>query len=78
MLLTSPFGCSLSEVVAPVRFWYGDADGTAPVGMGRHLARHLPNARLTELHNAGHFLSLPHRADILEELGGPAHSRRPT
>jgi pimeloyl-ACP methyl ester carboxylesterase len=68
VLLTSPFGFSLSDVVAPVRLWYGDDDGTAPVSMGRYFAQHLPNAHLIELRNAGHFLPLPHWADILQEL----------
>jgi pimeloyl-ACP methyl ester carboxylesterase len=68
MLLTSPYGFSLAEVSAPVQLWYGDADGTAPVNMGRYLARQLPHAHLVELHNAGHFLPLPRWGEILRRL----------
>ena len=54
-LYTRPWGFDLADVHAPVRLWYGDADGMAPVAMGERLAARLPHASLDVAADRAHL-----------------------
>ena len=62
----APWGFSIAAVDQPVGLWHGDADGNAPVGMGRWLARELPDATLTEWPGAAHFEALRRWDEVLD------------
>jgi pimeloyl-ACP methyl ester carboxylesterase len=49
-----------AAISSPIDIWHGQADGTVPIEHARWYARHLPNARLTELAGHGHY-SVPLR-----------------
>jgi pimeloyl-ACP methyl ester carboxylesterase len=49
-----PWDFDLSDVVAPVLLYYGDADAMAPATNGEWLAERLSTATLTILSDAGH------------------------
>lgn len=49
------WGFDLADVHAPVRLWYGDTDGMAPVAMGRDLADRLPRAELHVIEDRAHL-----------------------
>ncbi|MFA9459817.1 alpha/beta fold hydrolase [Thiohalorhabdus methylotrophus] len=66
--LIAPWDFDVAEIRCPVRLWHGDGDVNAPVGMGRWLARHLPEAELTEWPGAAHFASFGRRMEILADL----------
>ena len=53
-IIFSPWGFRLSDISGEVRLWYGTEDYFTPVGMGRYLASHMPNAKLTEVPGATH------------------------
>jgi pimeloyl-ACP methyl ester carboxylesterase len=64
-----------ASIASPISIWHGQADGTVPIEHARWYASHLPNARLIELPDHGHY-SVPLRcsprilATLLEGRGG--------
>ncbi len=58
----------LTDVVCPVRLWYGTLDRAAPPSFGHWYAAHLPAARLDVIDDAGHLLLLPRWAEIVAAL----------
>jgi len=65
LFLARPWGFAPQEIAVPVRLWYGTADVTVPVGMGRALARAIRGSELVELPGAGHLAYLEHWHEIL-------------
>jgi len=59
MLLSAPWGFPLEDIRIPVQLWHGEKDPIVPPGMGRHLARHIPNCHARFFAEDGHF-SLPY------------------
>jgi non-heme chloroperoxidase len=55
----------LTDVVCPVRLWYGSRDRSAPPAFGHWFAAHLPDATLEVIDGAGHCLVLPRWAEIV-------------
>jgi pimeloyl-ACP methyl ester carboxylesterase len=65
--LTAP-DVELTDIVCPVRLWYGSLDRSAPPSFGHWFAAHLPSAALTVIDGAGHCLVLPRWREVLEAL----------
>jgi pimeloyl-ACP methyl ester carboxylesterase len=67
-LQVTPPDVELTDVVCPVRLWYGSLDRSAPPSFGHWFAAHLPAAELTVIDGAGHCLVLPRWAEIVAAL----------
>jgi pimeloyl-ACP methyl ester carboxylesterase len=68
-LMTKPWGFRLEEIAVPVRLWHGEADGNAPLAMGRYLAQTIPNCQAHFLPGEGHLSALGnHLGEILGTL----------
>ena len=63
-----PLAVDLAQVRCPVRLWYGEVDRVTPVAFGRWYAAHLPDATLTVVAGAGHYLALTRWSELLDEL----------
>jgi pimeloyl-ACP methyl ester carboxylesterase len=61
-------GLGLDQVGCPVRTFHGSRDGTSPPEVGTWLVRHLPNAVLDLVPDAGHHLLFPRWRGILRAL----------
>jgi pimeloyl-ACP methyl ester carboxylesterase len=73
--LARPFGFPIGGVTVPVRIWHGAQDRVVPVGMGKYLARHLPNAVATFFPNEGHHFVYERWREILGVLVTEARAR---
>jgi pimeloyl-ACP methyl ester carboxylesterase len=62
------WGFELGQVEAPVAVWHGEDDRAVPVGHGRWVADHLPNATFHPLPGEGHSSSLDHYGSTLDDL----------
>jgi non-heme chloroperoxidase len=67
-LQVTPPDVELTDVVCPVRLWYGSLDRAAPPSFGHWFAAHLPAARLEVIAGAGHCLVLPRWAEIVRSV----------
>jgi len=68
-LLQQPWGFALEQVATPVHIWHGEADRSAPVAMGRHLAERIPGCRARFFQGEGHLsLGRKYRDEILRAL----------
>ncbi|KAF2237577.1 alpha/beta-hydrolase [Viridothelium virens] len=69
-LMTSSWKFTLEEVEFPgVRLWYGTDDHRMPVGIGRGMARRLPNAKLTEYQGASQFgIGIDHTEEVIRDI----------
>jgi len=56
------------DVKTSVTWWHGDDDMNAPLSAARRVVAQLPKVDLRTWHNEGHFVSLTHEKEILEEL----------
>ena len=63
-----PLDVDLARVRCPVRLWYGEVDQVTPVAFGRWYAAHLPDATLTVVAGAGHYVALTRWSELLAEL----------
>jgi pimeloyl-ACP methyl ester carboxylesterase len=63
-LYSRPWGFRLQDIRTPVQLWHGEADGNAPVTMGRYLASVIPGCRATFYRGEGHL----HFIDRLSEI----------
>jgi pimeloyl-ACP methyl ester carboxylesterase len=74
VLLARPWDFPLTDVRAPVSFWYGEADAVVPAALGRNLVKRVPDCRAHFLPGEGHY-SLPvgHAESILAECSAPEH-----
>ena len=57
-----------SKVQSSVTWWHGDDDKNAPLSAARRVVAHLPKVDLRVWHDEGHFVSLTHEKEIIEEL----------
>ncbi len=74
-LLTRPWGFELEKIRLPVQLWHGEQDPDAPVGMGRAVARALPDCRARFLEGESHLLIFKYWEEILTALTPPAPLR---
>jgi pimeloyl-ACP methyl ester carboxylesterase len=56
------------DVKASVTWWHGDDDMNAPLSAARRVVARIPHVDLRTWHGEGHFASLTHEREILEEL----------
>ena len=57
-----------SVVQTSVTWWHGDDDKNAPLSAARRVVAKLPRVDLRTWHNEGHFASLTHAREIVQEL----------
>ena len=57
-----------SVIKTSVTWWHGDDDKNAPLSAARRVMSQIPKVELHTWHNEGHFVSLTHEKEILEEL----------
>lgn len=65
-----------SEVKTSVAWWHGDDDKNAPLSAAKRVVAELSDVQLRTWHDEGHFVSLTHEREILEELLSRSTSRR--
>lgn len=63
-----PWGFALDRIEAPVVFWYGALDRSAPPAMGSYLAEQVPNSEFHLVEDAGHLWPLTHLREILNAV----------
>ncbi len=56
------------SIEASVTWWHGDSDKNAPISAARRAVELLRHAELRVWHDAGHFASLIHEKEIVQEL----------
>ncbi len=64
-----------AEVKTSVTWWHGDDDKNAPLSAARRVVDQIPNVKLRTWHGEGHFVSITHEKEILQELLGRATSK---
>ena len=57
-----------ADVRTSVTWWHGDDDKNAPLSAARRVAAQVPRLKLNVWHDEGHFASLAHEREIVEEL----------
>jgi pimeloyl-ACP methyl ester carboxylesterase len=57
-----------SAISTSVTWWHGDDDKNAPLSAARRVVAMLRKVDLRTWHNEGHFVSLTHDKEIVEEL----------
>ncbi len=62
-LYVNDWGFKLNEIEKEIKLWYGKYDQQVPIGMGRYLAKELPNASLTEVNDGWHFSTINNHID---------------
>jgi pimeloyl-ACP methyl ester carboxylesterase len=55
-------------IQSSVTWWHGDDDKNAPLSAARRAIARIPGAQLRLWHDEGHFASLVHEPEIVEEL----------
>jgi len=69
VLYTHDWHIPFAEIDYPIEIWHGKADGTVPIDHARWYAEHLPNARLNEIPDEGHYsVPLRYSPRILDAL----------
>lgn len=68
-IFTTPWGFELEDVLFDsVRLWYGTDDTQTPIGVGRYMAKYLPNSVLKEYPGLTHFSISDRSEEILMDL----------
>jgi pimeloyl-ACP methyl ester carboxylesterase len=67
-VMAGPWGFEPADIAVPTQIWQGDADDLVPESWGRRLAAAIPDANLTVVPGAGHFLWYDRWDDIFEAL----------
>lgn len=62
-LYVHDWGFEMGAINKEIKLWYGKYDQQVPIGMGRYLARKLPNASLVEVEDGGHFSTINNHID---------------
>ena len=57
-MYVQPWGFALEDIKVKIGLWYGEVDGNVPVGMGKYLAKHIPNSQLKIVPDGGHFSTI--------------------
>lgn len=65
--LNHPFPVAPADVTCPVALWWGTGDTVTPPAFGRWYAAVLPDADLTLVEGAGHYLPLARWAELLAQ-----------
>ena len=68
MALHSDWDFDLADVRAPVKWWHGDDDMNAPLSAARRAVARLRAVDVHVWHDEGHFVSLTHDKEIVQEL----------
>lgn len=63
-----PWGFEYEQIAVPVHVWHGEADGFIPKSWSEETARRIPQAALTVVPDAGHFVARDHWHEILGGL----------
>jgi pimeloyl-ACP methyl ester carboxylesterase len=71
LVLSRPWRFRLEHILKEVHLWHGQEDPLLTPAFGRHLARTLPNSRMTFYPGEGHFLLFAHWRDLLTALTAP-------
>lgn len=56
------------RIESSVTWWHGDDDKNVPLKAARRVAGRIPRVKLNVWHDEGHFASLVHEQEIVEEL----------
>lgn len=70
VLFNDPWGFRLEDVRMPVHVWQGGADRNVPASHARVQADRIPDSKLHERPDEGHFLVVEHVTEILEQAAG--------
>lgn len=68
MAMHRPWDFDLAEVRASVTWWHGDDDKNAPLSAARRAVARLHDVDLRVWDHEGHFMSLTHDREIVQEL----------
>ncbi|MBX3031642.1 MAG: alpha/beta hydrolase [Chloroflexi bacterium] len=71
LIMARPWGFPIAGVQVPVRLWHGELDTAVPVGMGRYLARTLPQVHATFYPGEAHHLLYDRWTEIIEAFMAP-------
>lgn len=63
-----PFPLDLAAVACPVRLWWGTDDAVTPPTFAAWYAYALPDAVITSIAGAGHYVAITHWAELLASL----------
>lgn len=63
-----PWDFDAADVRAQVTWWHGDDDKNAPLSAARRVIEKMPDVDLRVWHHEGHFVSLTHDREIVQEL----------
>ena len=70
-LMVSDWDFNPHDIQIPIYWWHGEEDKNAPIAMGRHMAKVIPNALAKFFVNEGHLsLFKKNSEDILRSLAG--------
>jgi len=64
-LYVNPWRFQLQDIHKEIILWYGKYDQQVPIGMGRYLHANLPNSRLVEVEDGGHFSTINNHIDAI-------------
>ena len=67
-IYSNDWGFDLKKIKIPVYLWYGDADKTVSLKMGKYYASQIPNSKLRIYPNEGHYCQITHAEEILKTL----------
>ncbi len=67
-VFAAPWGFAPEDVSTPARVWWGEEDRLVPRGDAETLGRRLPQAELTVVPGAGHFVAFQRWAEVLGDL----------
>jgi pimeloyl-ACP methyl ester carboxylesterase len=68
-LYVNPWKFNLEDIQKEIKLWYGRYDQQVPIEMGRYISKKLPNGKLVEVENGGHFSTINNFiVDIFEYL----------
>lgn len=67
-LFARPWGFALGDISTPIHLWHGDADKIVPIGVGRWVAKAIPDCRATWVAGGGHLLMVDHADEIVRAV----------
>lgn len=69
-LFARPWGFALSDITLRIDLWHGDADTIVPIGVGRWVAKTIPQCRARWVPRGGHLLIVDHADEIMAAVAG--------
>ncbi len=67
-LYSNSWGFDLKKIKAPVYLWYGDADRSVSLAMGKYYASQIQNSKLVIFPGEGHYCLITHADEILKAI----------